>query len=96
MKVIGGNLKVLEPYGFKICDQDWKEGHGVLGDYCTLDFHEGYVYEIGHSRRGQFYYILVDTSGNLTLYASEPDGSGSSVNFPDIIIQLILDDIVGV
>lgn len=39
-----------------------------------------WIYEIGHSRRGQFYYYLIDMKTEykvLLIYASKPDGSGT-------------------
>jgi len=52
------------------------------------------IYEIGHSRRGQFYYVLCSYEGEFSLFASRPDGAGGVVKFPDIIIQLVLDEVI--
>ena len=62
----------------------------------TTDFSDDYefdnkmFYQIGHSRRGQFYYILVDkTSLEISVYATRPDGSGTSIGVGSILFDLI-------
>lgn len=48
------------------------------------------VYEIGHSRRGQHYYIICEKSTlELSVIASKPDGDGGAIAIPDILIDLI-------
>ena len=68
------DLKELEKFDFFYkfpYDTDYSD------DY---EFDNKMIYEIGHSRRGQFYFILVDkTSLEISVYATEPDGSGTDV-----------------
>jgi len=53
-----------------------------------------YVYNIGHSRRGQFYYILVFTDYTIGLLATKPDGDGGFIEYPDVIIELFKDNLI--
>lgn len=79
---------LVEKYGFKpTTEDDQDEDNGNVVADCD------YKYEIGHSRRGQFYYLLVKNR-SLQLYASEPDGSGGKVGCPDVLIRLIKDGIL--
>jgi len=58
-------------------------------------FQNVYVYEIGHSRRGQFYYLLFNVNTKtFEILATEPDGSGGSVELPNILIDLIKNEII--
>lgn len=68
----------------------------VENDFSILYYFENvYVYEIGHSRRGQFYYILFDINTKIfSVIATEPDGSGGDINLPDILIDLIKNEII--
>jgi hypothetical protein len=65
---------------------------------CQLDFlgfaDYTWLYEIGHSRRGQCYYLLVTNERELVVVASKPDGSGGTVSSPSILKQMILDGLV--
>ena len=47
-----------------------------------------FTYNIGHSRRGQFYYYLIMKDRTIQIYASEPDGSGTWIEFDDVIIKM--------
>ena len=47
-----------------------------------------YVYTIGHARRGQFYYITIDIDGEIRIFASRPDGSGTHIKMTDVLIQM--------
>jgi len=58
-----------------------------------LSFYE-YVFEVGHARRGQFYYILIDDDRKIYIWASEPDGDGSAILMPDILVRLIKDEVI--
>jgi len=91
MKVKDGlDLRILLNYGFEKIDKKEEE---EKENYTISNFN--YKYNIGHARRGQFYYILVnEISINVFLYASEPDGSGTSVSAPDILIDLIIDGVI--
>jgi hypothetical protein len=76
------NLDRLPEFGFY---KVFKEEHGVE----ELEIRRSeYMYTLGHSRRGQFYYYLVDKSGYISIYASEPDGGGTSINWDSVIIKL--------
>lgn len=52
-----------------------------------------YIYNLGHSRRGQFYFYTVDMRSedrSINVYASKPDGTGSYVNLDiNLIVDLI-------
>ena len=90
MKIKDGlDFSILLNYGFEKIDKKAEEENE---NYTVSNF--DYQYNIGHARRGQFYYILVnEISRNVFLYASEPDGSGTSVPAPDVLIDLIVDGI---
>ena len=71
-------------------EEEIRETHYVLfknRDDFTFDFCK-YVCNIGDSRRGQSYYLLVDDNRNLSIYASEPDGSGGSVKLNDVLLKM--------
>ena len=52
------------------------------------NFINKYAFELGHSRRGQFYYILIDKkSREISIYSTKPDGDGG---------QLYLDSVYGI
>ncbi len=52
-----------------------------------------YIYNLGHSRRGQFYFYTIDMRSEdrlINVYASKPDGTGSYVNLDiNLIVDLI-------
>jgi len=55
-----------------------------------LSMGHSHYYEIGHSRRGQTYFLLISSeTRELFIYASRPDGSGCEILFPDIVKELI-------
>ena len=54
-------------------------------DYCIKN--ADCIYNIGHSRRGQFYYLIVKDK-EFSLFASEPDGDGGAIKMPRVIIDL--------
>jgi hypothetical protein len=83
------NLEKLLDYGFsKIDKQEMMDD-----DNWTLSVYD-YLFEIGHARRGQFYYLLVsEETRTITLYASEPDGSGGTIYAPDVLIKMSLDGV---
>ena len=57
------------------------------GEFDT-NFINKYAFELGHSRRGQFYYILVDKgSREISIYSTKPDGDGG---------ELYLDSVYGI
>ena len=61
------NLEVLLDYGFtKIDKEQAKENEDWM-----ISCYE-YIFEIGHARRGEFYYLLVsETQRDIIIYASE-------------------------
>lgn len=66
---------VLLGYNFHENNEEYKEDNGI-DEYHTLNYFKGYVFGLGHSRRGQFYYLLCSYDGQFSIYASKPDGSG--------------------
>lgn len=78
------DLKELEKFGF-FSNFEYETDYSE--DY---EFENQMIYEMGHSRRGQFYFILVDKSTLvLSIYATKPDGSGSNIAMSDVIFDLI-------
>lgn len=71
-------------------DEEYRQKYFVISDSHTLYYYENVlVYNIGHSRRGQFYYLILDkTSLQLSILASKADGEGSSISLPDVILKL--------
>ena len=84
-------LDRLEQYGFSFYGK--KEAKDEF-DEDSYMFENNWVFHVGHSRRGQFYYITVDTKGTIELYASRPDGSPGSIDMPDVLIDLVADGIL--
>lgn len=87
---VNENYKIenLTDYGFEKIDKKYEEKN----EQYTISYFD-YKYNIGHARRGQFYYILVGSNREISIYASEPDGSGTCVDAPNILIELIKKDI---
>lgn len=84
------NLEVLLNYGFIKID---KEEETKNEEYIIASY--DYKFEIGHARRGQFYYLLVgEKTRDVIIYATELDGSGGSVMCPDVLIKLSVDGIL--
>ncbi len=84
------DLAGLEGYGFSKVN---KEEELEKENYVESQF--DWIYNVGHSRRGQFYYILIDSvSRVLCLYASKPDGDGGIVKMPDVLLTLALDGVI--
>ena len=84
------NLKVLLNYGFTKID---KEEETENEEYIIASY--DYKFEIGHARRGQFYYLLVrEKTRDIIIYATESDGSDGSVMCPDVLIKLSVDGVV--
>lgn len=89
MKVRGNDLSVLEKYGFNKID---KEEALSNDDYISAGFE--YEYNLGHSRRGQFYSYLVDSEGVFHIYASEPDGTGGPLCMDNVLFLLFQDEVI--
>lgn len=83
------DFKILEKYGFNKIDQTIKDDY----DDNVIAVYE-YEYNLGHSRRGQFYSLLIYSTGSLSIYASTPDGSGGSITLDNTIYNLIKDGII--
>ena len=84
------NLEVLLNYGFTKIDKEEE----LKNEEYTISSYD-YKFEIGHARRGQFYYLLVrEKTRDVIIYATEPDGSGGSVICPDVLVKLSVDGIV--
>ena len=80
---------ILTQYGFRKIEDtgDEEDETQALG--------ADYVFEIGHSRRGQFYYILVfEGTGDIYLFTSRADGDGAMIDAPDVILKMFTDGII--
>ena len=83
-------IGVLLDYGFVEVDkeEDEDDESPYMVDY-------DYKFEIGHSRRGQFYYLLVkESTRKIIIYATKPDGSGGVIGCPDVLVKLISDGVI--
>lgn len=81
------NLEILLEHGFQKLDDEYKQLNNL--DYeSVLYYEEGYIFNIGHSRRGQFYYIIIHNTKDISLIASKPDGSGGAVPYPTVLHKL--------
>ena len=91
MKIKDGlDLSILLDYGFEKIDKKAEEEN----ENYTVSYFD-YAYNIGHARRGQFYYLLVnEITRVVSIYASEPDGSGTSVLAPNVLIDLIAGGVI--
>lgn len=60
-----------------------------------MPYQDGFIYDIGHSRRGQSYYLFVgDGSLGISILGSEPDGAGGMIGLPNKIIELFENGII--
>lgn len=83
------NLEKLLDYGFVKIDKE-KATENEDWTLSTFD----YAFQIGHSRRGQFYYLLVNEKTRvLFIYATEPDGNGGIIQSPDVLIKMTFDNV---
>jgi hypothetical protein len=73
-------------------DDKIKKEHIVVSYRDELYYYDSYlILNIGHSRRGQNYYIFCHKETlELSVFASKPDGSGGNCDLPDILIKMIL------
>ena len=84
------NLDILLNYGFTKIDKEEE----LENEEYTISSYD-YIFEIGHARRGQFYYLLVgEKTRDVVIYATKPDGSGGKVICPDVLVKLSVDGIV--
>ena len=71
-----------------------KVPNNLEGDDDLLGFEGGYYYDLGHSRRGQFYYYIV-INRKLYIKATRADGSGAAIEAnPEIIKKLIENNLI--
>lgn len=82
-------LDVLLEYGFAPIDEH------TFGEDEGLIIEDGYALNLGHSRRGQFYYLICNENKQFAIYASKPDGAGAPLALNTIVIQLIEAGLVG-
>lgn len=87
------DLAILLKYGFDLFDQEYRECYFEEED--AAYYHEdGYIYNLGHSRRGQFYYIYVGGNRYFRIYSTRPDGSEDSILLGNVLFDLISAGIV--
>jgi hypothetical protein len=67
-----------------------KVPHDLDWDDDLLGFEGGYSYNLGHSRRGQFYYYIV-MNRKLYIIATKPDGDGAEIEANPKIIKDLVD-----
>ena len=86
MKNIATKEELLN-YGFvEVGEEERKELQDDFDDRGYCDFY----FCMGHARRGQFYYLMI-TGDNVSVYASQPDGSGCSIGLHDIVMVMVQD-----
>lgn len=84
------DLDILLEYGFTKIN---KKEELLNEEYFIAQF--DYMFRMGHSRRGQFYYLFVKSIDRIIqIYASDPDGSGSNIPLHNIIFKMFLDQII--
>lgn len=89
------DLSKLYDYGFSVITDEYKKANGISEDNVLYNYDGYYAYSIGHARRGQFYYLLVaPISRVLSVIATEPDGTGSDIELPHVLLTLIRDGLV--
>ncbi len=80
--------EILKSYGFQEVSKEDYEDNFVILNY-------DYVLDLGHSRRGQHYYVLVKLNNrSVSLYASEPDGNGCEISVPEKLLKLFTDRVI--
>ena len=86
----------IDNYNMDIDEEAYKyydDCHSFESQDDFLEYYE-YFLNIGHSRRGQCYYLLVNSDNILLIITTKPDGEGGSVLLPDILINMIKDNCV--
>ena len=67
----------------------FEDEYDYFNESCSL------LYRIGHSRRGQMYYIgIFDETREILLFATKPDGDGGSIEVGDIFTKLIQNNFI--
>jgi hypothetical protein len=86
MKYIGTEKQLID-YGFEY-NSDYESGD------LDWELSNAWVYCIGHSRRGQFYYLITNLNSEIYVYASRPDGSGTYIELPEILKKMMEDGVI--
>ena len=73
-------------------DEEAKKGAIIVADGDALEYYDDFfAWGLGHARRGQHYYLLCHKETlEISVMASEPDGSGSAIEMPNELIDAIL------
>lgn len=66
---------------------DYMEVENCYGDKC-YETEGKLVYDLGHSRRGQYYYLIIEDDRTISVFATKPDGDGTSIELDDILFEL--------
>jgi len=82
------SLDLLLDFGFKKLTKTYFDEECINEDHILFGFEDSYVFDLGHSRRGQHYYYLVTPSRDVEVIATKPDGAGSSVELHSVILEL--------
>ena len=72
-------------------ERQFRKLNYVVDEDDSLFYYTNYlVLSIGHSRRGQFYYILCHKESlELNVVATKPDGDGGMIGLPDVLFTMI-------
>lgn len=72
-------------------EKQFKKLNYVVDENDSLYYYTDYlVLSIGHSRRGQWYYILCHKDSlELSVLATKPDGDGGMISLPDTLYTMI-------
>lgn len=77
-------LSLLSEFGWRKID---KEEEGMKDDNKLSIF--DYSLDLGHSRRGQSYYLLIKEKDRVIhLYATKPDGGGGSIMMHPVLLLM--------
>ena len=85
------NEETLDAFGFHFyapeeCDHD-EDDDFILANR--------FICKVGHSRRGQFYYLLIDPkTREIRVYASRPDGDGGPIDLGDELLKMFVAGVV--
>lgn len=84
---------LLKDYGFHVLDEDYKKENGLNDS--PIEYMDGFIFDLGESRRGQFYYLICSNEGEFSIVATDPDGSGGAISLKkmDIFSKLFSEGI---